>query len=80
MAISAGGIDASAYTGHGFRIGAATTTVACGLPESLIKTLGRWEGSAYNNIMLYIRTLQSTLCAVAQKLVRAPELEADNKQ
>ena len=77
MAISAGGIDASAYTGHSFRIGAATTAAACGLPESLIKTLGRWESSAY---MLYIRTPQSTLCAVAQKLVRAPEVEADNKQ
>ena len=76
MAILAGGIDAS---GHSFQIGAATTAAACGLPESLIKTLGRWESSAY---MLYIRTPQSTLCAVAQKLVRAPEVEveADNKQ
>ena len=77
MAISAGGIDASAYTGHSFQIGAATTAAACGLLESLIKTLDRWESSAY---MLYIRTLQSTLCTVAQKLVRVPEVEADNKQ
>ena len=58
MAISAGGIDTSAYAGHSFRIGTAMTAVACGLPESLIKTLGRWESSAY---MLYIRTPQSTL-------------------
>ena len=40
VAISAGGIDASAYTGHSFRIDAATTAAVCGLPESLIKTLG----------------------------------------
>ena len=39
LAISAGGIDASAYTGHGFRISTATTAVACGLPELLIKKL-----------------------------------------
>ena len=35
VALSAGGIDASAYAGHSFCIGAATTAVACGLPESL---------------------------------------------
>ena len=78
MAISAGGIDTSAYAGHSFRIGTAMTAVACGLPESLIKTLGRWESSAY---MLYIRTPQSTLCLVAQKLVQGPVSEAYcNKQ
>ena len=71
-----GGIDASAYAGHSFQIGAATTAVACGLPESLIKTLGRWESSAY----MLIRAPQSTLCSIAQKVVRAPESEAYNKQ
>ena len=77
MATSAGGIDASAYAGHSFRIGAAMTAAACGLPESLIKTLSRWESSAY---ILYIRTSQSTLCSVKQKLVQGPESEAYNKQ
>ena len=67
VALSAGGIDASAYAGHSFRIGAATTAAACGLPESLIKMLGRWESTAY---MLYIRTPRSTLCSVAQKLIQ----------
>ena len=76
MTISAGGIDASSYVGHNFQIGTATTAAACGLLESLIKTLGRWESSAY---MLYIQTLQSTLCSVARKLVQGPESEAYNK-
>ena len=76
MAISAGGIDAPSYAGHNFRIGTATTVAACGLPESLIKTFGRWESLAY---MLYIRTSQSSLCTVVRKLVQGPESEAYNK-
>ena len=47
MAFSAGGIDASAYAGHSFQTGVVTTAAACGLPESLIKMLGRWESTAY---------------------------------
>ena len=66
MAISAGGIDVSAYAGYSFRIGAVTTAAACGLSDSLTKILGRWESSAY---MLYIQTPQSTLCSVVQKFV-----------
>ena len=41
------GVDPSSYTGHSFRIGAATTAAARGLEDSVIKTLGRWESSAY---------------------------------
>ena len=62
MAISAGGIDASAYTGHSFRIGAATTAAACGLPESLIKALVRWESSAYN-YALHMNPAVNLMCS-----------------
>ena len=65
------GITASAYTGHSFRIKAATTAAARGIPDFLIKTLGRWESAAYT---VYIRTPQSTLCAVAKQLVDKTEL------
>ena len=66
-ALAATGINAENYTGYSFRIGAASTAAACGMPESLIKTLGRWESAAY---MLYIRTLWSTLCSVVEKLAK----------
>ena len=47
-----------AYTGHSFCIGAATTAATCGIPDSLTKTLGRWESAAYT---VYICTPQFTL-------------------
>ncbi len=65
-ALQRAGLDSSLYAGHSFRIGAATTAARWGVPESLIKTLGRWESAAY---MLYIRTLRETLGCVARTLV-----------
>jgi len=57
---------AEKYVGHSFRIGAANTAAQCGMEDSLIKTLGRWESSAY---VRYIRTFQATLQAVSRRLV-----------
>lgn len=68
VALDSVGIESQKYAGHSFRIGAATTAAQCGLPDSLIKTLGRWESAAYT---LYVRTPRETLCAVAQSLVQA---------
>ncbi len=65
-ALTEADVDSSRYTGHSFRIGAATTAALRGLPDSLIKTLGRWESSAYT---VYIRTPRETLCSVASSLV-----------
>ncbi len=67
QALRSAGLDASKYAGHSFRIGAVTTASSCGLQGSLIKTLGRWESSAYT---LYIRTPREILCAVSSELVK----------
>ena len=62
------GIDCSKYSGHSFRIGAATTAAARGIQDSLIKTMGRWESVAYQ---LYVRTPRAQLLSVSQALATA---------
>lgn len=65
-ALQEAGIDDSRFTGHSFRIGAATTAAQVGLEDSLIQTLGRWKSSAFRR---YIRTPWQTLTEVSGKLV-----------
>ena len=67
-ALAKAGIDVTKFAGHSFRIGAATTAATCGMPDSLIQTLGRWESMAYT---LCIRTPPSVLCSVSRTLMKA---------
>ena len=53
------------YSGRRFQAGAASTAVAAGLEDSIIKTMGRWESSAY---LLYIRIPQDQLQGVSSLL------------
>lgn len=66
-ALNQTGMDTSGFTGHSFRIGAATSAAQAGLEDSLIKMLGRWESSAYQR---YIRTPRHSLAAVSQTLAQ----------
>ena len=66
-ALTGDGMDLSRYTGHSFRIGAASSAAQAGVPDSLIQTLGRWRSSAFQR---YIRTPTSTLLSVPLRLTQ----------
>lgn len=59
------GVDGSLYSGHSFRIGAASTAAANGVEDSLIQTLGRWKSSAY---LTYVRIPAESLAAISMSI------------
>ena len=65
-ALSSAGMDTRGYSGHSFRIGAATTAALVGIEDSTIKMLGRWESAAYQR---YLCTPRETLAAISARLV-----------
>ena len=66
LALQSAGIQLQGYSGHSFRIGAATMAAQCGLQDSLLKMLGQWESMTY---MLYVQTPRETLCSMGHWLV-----------
>lgn len=64
--LRAGGVREELYSGHSFRIGAATTAATKGIEDSMIQVLGRWQSSAY---LRYVRIPRENLAAVSSVLV-----------
>ena len=62
-ALYAARLDPSKYSGHSFRVGAATSAARAGL---VIKMLGRWRSEAYQ---LYTRMPAESLAAISKKLI-----------
>lgn len=60
-------VDCSAYSGHSFRSGAATTAAQKGVSDASIKMLGRWKSNAYQ---LYIKTPRDQLAQFSRCLVK----------
>ena len=56
--LSACGYNATAYSGHSFRSGAATSAASANIQDHLIKVMGRWSSDSYCR---YIKTPASTL-------------------
>ena len=65
LSLSAAGMDCSRYSGHSFRIGAATTAMARGVPESTVQTLGRWASDSFKR---YIRIPRQDLAKISKQM------------
>ena len=63
-ALAAIGYKKEQFSGHSFRVGAATTAAALKIEDSVIKTLGRWESSAY------VRIPKQELKGMSQELAK----------
>ncbi|XDV45281.1 hypothetical protein PO909_013401 [Leuciscus waleckii] len=64
-AIKSCSLSPSLYTGHSFRIGAATAAAERGISTSAIKIMGRWSSSAFES---YIRPDSKTILEAQQAL------------
>ena len=64
-ALTSAGVDHRLYSGHSFRIGAATSAATAGLPAHTIQAMGRWSSDAY---LLYIRSSRESLAQVSRAI------------
>ncbi len=59
------GYDEQKYSGHSFRVGAATSAAAAKLEDHMIQTLGRWSSSCYTT---YIRVRPDDIQAAQARM------------
>ena len=64
------GLNQDHYASNSFRIGAATSAAAAGLPDWQIQAMGRWSGNCYTR---YIHRPHSTIVRASQQLAAHAE-------
>ena len=64
--LAEGGVDSAKFSGHSFRIGAATTASERGIQDSMIQTLGQWKSAAY---LRYVCIPRQELASISRTLV-----------
>lgn len=61
------GINSSGFSGHSFRIGAATTCAKNNVPDHMIQALGRWSSDCYK---LYVRINKDSIIQAQYNMAR----------
>ena len=69
VAVSQLGLNTTGYSGHSFRIGAASAAARSGISDSTIQLLGRWKFSAF---LAYLRSSKSQLAAASHSMTTTP--------
>lgn len=69
--LAAAGVDGN-FLSRSFRIGAATFASAAGLPDSMIRTLGRWSSDAYLVLRSYLKRHSSQGTCTASLITVGP--------
>ena len=65
------GIDLTAYSGHSFRIGGATSASLVGLKDYEIQMLGRWKSDCYKT---YVRSPLNVLLQFPQRIAKTASI------
>ena len=66
-ALERAGWDSSGYSGHSFRIGAATTAAQEGIGDAIIQRLGKWSSGAYRG---YIQPPREHLAGISRVMAK----------